>query len=60
MAAIQATYSFTPGITGGGISVVGNSESEIKAAVLAQIGARLAAETATIAALTQAQTEMSA
>lgn len=48
MALINATYAFTPTLTGGNIVVTGETEGEIKTKVLAQLNTRLAAQNATI------------
>ncbi len=49
--AINATYTFTPAVTGGSISVTGNTESEVKAAVKAQLATRRAANQANVNAI---------
>lgn len=58
MAAITATYVFTPALPSGSIVVSGNSESEIKANVKAVIATRKATAQGQVDALNQADTEM--
>lgn len=60
MAAINATYSFTPAVNGGTIAVSGNSESEIKAAVKTVLQTRKDAASGQVVALDTALTEMDA
>jgi len=60
MAAISASYSFTPAVTGGTISVTGNTESQIKDAVKAVLATRSATTQAQLDALTAASNEMDA
>lgn len=60
MAAINATYTFTPAVTGGLISVTGNSETDIKAAVKAVLQTRKDTATSQVTALDTALTEMDA
>ncbi len=59
MAAISATYTFNPN-AGGSIVVTGNTESEIKAAVKAQLATRRTTQQAAIDAINQADSEMDA
>jgi hypothetical protein len=56
--AISATYNFTPSVSGGQVAVTGNTESEIKAAVLAVLAARKAAQQANVDALQSAENGM--
>jgi len=60
MAAISASYSFTPAVTGGQISVTGNTETEIKSAVKAVLATRSATTQAQLDALAAAASEMDA
>lgn len=60
MAAISASYTFTPALPGGTIQVTGNTESEVKAAVKAQLATRKATSQAQVDALNTADAEMDA
>lgn len=60
MAAISASYTFTPAVTGGAINATGNTESEIKAAVKAVLATRSATTQAQLDALAAASNEMDA
>lgn len=55
---ISATYTFSPTITGGSISVTGNTESEVKAAVKTQLETRKATAAGQIANIDTALTGM--
>ncbi len=57
MAAINATYTFTPN-AGGSVIVTGNTETEVKEAVKAQLAARLATQQAATDALNAAAAKM--
>lgn len=51
MALFNVTYVVTPNLTGGNIVVSGNTETEIKNAVAAQLTARLNTQNANAAAI---------
>jgi len=51
MALFTVTYVVTPNLTGGNIVVSGNTETEIKNAVVAQLTVRLNAQNANAAAI---------
>lgn len=58
MAAISATYNFTPAVQGGAVSVTGENETQIKNAVIATIQTRKAQQQGNVDNLQSAENAM--